>query len=117
LTLAPALRDRLLRGRVLAELDNPLTRGLIWIYRPFVHFALSRPALTLATAGLALVSCLPVAWRLGGEFLPHIDEGDLLYMPTTLSGVDPAEAAQQLAWQDHALSMFGEVASVFGKVG
>jgi Cu(I)/Ag(I) efflux system membrane protein CusA/SilA len=117
LTLGPALRDRLLRGRVVPELANPLTRGLIRVYRPFVHFALSRPALTLATAGLALASCLPIAGRLGGEFLPRVDEGDLLFMPTTLPGVAPAEAATQLFWQDHAMSRFPEVASVFGKVG
>ncbi len=117
LTLAPALRDRCLRGRVSPELANPITRGLIRVYRPFVHFALTRPALTLATAGLALLSCLPVLGRLGGEFLPRVDEGELLFMPTTLPGVAPDQAATQLFWQDHALSQFPEVASVFGKVG
>jgi Cu(I)/Ag(I) efflux system membrane protein CusA/SilA len=117
LTLAPALRERLLKGRIVPEFENPLTRGLVRLYRPFVHFALSRPALTLATAALALASCLPIASRLGGEFLPRVDEGDLLYMPTTLPGVDPAEAGLQLFWQDHAMSKFSEVMSVFGKVG
>jgi Cu(I)/Ag(I) efflux system membrane protein CusA/SilA len=117
LTLAPALRDRLLRGRVVPEFANPLTRGLVRAYRPFVHFALSRPTLTLATAGLALLSCLPVIGRLGGEFLPRVDEGDLLYMPTTLPGVAPVDAATALFWQDHAMSRYGEVKSVFGKVG
>ena len=117
LTLAPALRDRLLRGQVIPEFGNPITRTLVRIYRPFVHFALSRPALTLATAGLALISCLPILSRIGAEFLPRINEGDLLYMPTTLPGVSPDEAALQLFWQDHAMSQFGEVASVFGKVG
>ncbi len=117
LTLAPALRARLLSGRVIPEFGNPLTRGLVRIYRPFVHFALSRPALTLATAGLALISCLPIVGRIGAEFLPRVDEGDLLYMPTTLPGVSPEEASQQLFWQDRAMSQFGEVASVFGKVG
>jgi Cu(I)/Ag(I) efflux system membrane protein CusA/SilA len=117
LTLAPALRDRLLRGRMIAEFANPLTRNLVRLYRPFVHFALRRPAFTLATALLALASCVPLLSRLGGEFMPRIDEGDLLYMPTTLPGVDPSEAGVQLAWQDHAISKFGEVASVFGKVG
>jgi Cu(I)/Ag(I) efflux system membrane protein CusA/SilA len=117
LTLAPALRDRLLRGRVIPEFDNPITRGLVWAYRPFVHFALGRPALTLSTAALALLSCLPVAGALGGEFLPRLEEGDLLFMPTTLPGVSPDESALQLYWQDHAISKFGEVATVFGKVG
>ncbi len=117
LTLAPALRDRLLGGRVVPEFDNPLTRGLVRAYRPFVHLALTRPAITLATAVLALASCLPILGRLGGEFLPRIEEGDLLYMPTTLPGAPPDQVATQLAWQDHALSQFGEVATAFGKVG
>ncbi|HSS37828.1 MAG TPA: efflux RND transporter permease subunit, partial [Polyangia bacterium] len=117
LTLAPALRDRVLGGRVVPELDNRLTRTLVGLYRPFVHFALRRPALTLATAALALVSAVPVAARLGGEFMPRLDEGELLYMPTTLPGVEPEQAAFQLYWQDHAMSQFGEVETVFGKVG
>jgi Cu(I)/Ag(I) efflux system membrane protein CusA/SilA len=117
LTLAPALRDRLLRGRVLPEFDNPITRGLVRIYRPFVHFALRRPALTLVTAALAVLSCLPIVTRLGGEFLPRIDEGDLLFMPTTLPGIPAGEAAVQLRRQDRAISQFEEVATVFGKVG
>jgi copper/silver efflux system protein len=117
LTLAPALRNRLLRGRVIPEFANPLTRGLVRMYRPFVHFALSRPVLTLMTAVLALASCLPIAFRLGGEFLPRVDEGDLFYMPTTLPGVPPEAAAQQLGWMDHTLADFPEVLTVFGKVG
>ena len=56
-------------------------------YRPFVHFALARPALTLVTAALAVISCLPIVSHLGGEFLPRIDEGELLYMPTTAAGL------------------------------
>jgi copper/silver efflux system protein len=118
LTLAPALRDRLLlRGRVMPEFDNPLTRVLVRIYRPFVHFALTRPALTLITAALAVISCVPVASRLGGEFLPRVDEGDLLFMPTTLPGVPPDQAVLQLARQGHAIAEFKEVSTVFGKVG
>jgi Cu(I)/Ag(I) efflux system membrane protein CusA/SilA len=117
LTLAPALRDRWLRGRVIPEADNPLARGLVALYRPFVQLALARPALTLLTAGLAVLSCLPIAGRLGGEFLPAIDEGDLLFMPTTQPGVSPGEAAQQLAVQDRALRRLPEVDTVFGKVG
>jgi Cu(I)/Ag(I) efflux system membrane protein CusA/SilA len=80
LSLAPALRVRLLSGRVRRELDNPLTARLVRVYRPFVQFALRRPALTLVTAALAVLSCLPVVSRLGGEFLPRVDEGDLLFM-------------------------------------
>jgi Cu(I)/Ag(I) efflux system membrane protein CusA/SilA len=117
LTLAPALRDRLLAGRLRAELDNPLTRWLVRAYRPFVHFALARPVLTLLTAALAVASCLPILSRLGGEFLPRIDEGDLLFMPTTMPGAPPEPALMQLAWQDRTIAGFAEVATVFGKVG
>ena len=117
LTLGPALRDRLLRGHVIPEMGNPLTKGLVRVYGPFVHFALSRPALTLATAALAVLSCLPILSKLGAEFMPRVEEGDLLFMPTTLPGVSPDEAAQQLFWQDHAMSRFAEVRTVFGKVG
>ncbi|HET7540232.1 MAG TPA: efflux RND transporter permease subunit [Polyangiaceae bacterium] len=117
LTVAPALRERLLRGRVVGEFENPITRGLVSAYRPFVHFALTRPTLTLATATLAVASCLPIAAHLGGEFMPRIDEGDLLFMPTTLSGVPPEDALSALRRQDRAISDFPQVATVFGKVG
>jgi copper/silver efflux system protein len=117
LTLAPALRDRLLRGKVTPEFFNPLTRTLVRLYRPFVHFALTRPTLTLLLAGVALLSCLPIAAHLGGEFLPRIDEGDMLFMPTTLPGAPPEELAWQLRQLDRVLSEVPEVATVFGKVG
>jgi len=117
LTLAPALRDRLLRGRITPEFDNPLTRALVTVYRPFVHFALRRPALTLLVAVLALVSSVPIALRLGGEFLPRIEEGDLLFMPTTLPGAPMEELAPQLRLQDRSLAEVKEVATVFGKIG
>jgi Cu(I)/Ag(I) efflux system membrane protein CusA/SilA len=117
LTVAPALRARLVAGRIRPELGNPLTRLLVRIYRPFVHFALRRPVLTLATAVLAVLSCLPIASHLGGEFLPRVDEGDLLFMPTTLPGVPPDQAVAMLRRQDRAIRQFSEVASVFGKVG
>jgi Cu(I)/Ag(I) efflux system membrane protein CusA/SilA len=116
-TLAPALRDRLLRGRVLPEFDNPITKRLVQLYRPFVHFALARPALTLITAALAVASCFPILSRLGGEFLPRVDEGDLLFMPTTLPGVAAGDAGIQLRKFDQAIGRFEEVSTVFGKVG
>jgi Cu(I)/Ag(I) efflux system membrane protein CusA/SilA len=116
-TAAPALRDRLLVAPVRPELGNPLMRALLGAYRPFVRFALRHPKLTLATGMLALFSCVPIASRLGGEFLPRMDEGDLLYMPTTLPGISAEQAREQLARQDHALAAFDEVESVLGKVG
>jgi Cu(I)/Ag(I) efflux system membrane protein CusA/SilA len=116
-TVAPALRERLVRGRIVPELDNPITRRLVRIYRPFVTFALARPALTLATAALAAASCFPIIGRLGGEFLPRVDEGDLLFMPTTLPGVSVGDAGVQLNKIDKTLAQFPEVATAFGKVG
>ncbi len=117
LTLGPALRVALLRGRIKREEENPLMRRLIRMYRPFVHFALTRPTLTLVTAFLAVLSTVPIASRLGAEFLPRIDEGDLLFMPSTIAGVDPADAAWEMRRQDRLIKKFGEVSTVFGKVG
>jgi copper/silver efflux system protein len=117
LTVAPALRAHVLGGRVTAEFENPLTRGLVGLYRPFVHFALSRPFFTLTTAALAVCSCLPLLPKLGGEFFPRVDEGDLLFMPTTLPGISEGDAATQLARQDRVIAGFPEVLTAFGKVG
>ena len=116
-TVAPALRDRLVRGRIVPEFDNPITKRLVRIYRPFVTFALARPTLTLVTAALAAASCSPIITRLGGEFLPRVDEGDLLFMPTTLPGVSVGDAGVELNKIDKTLAQFPEVATAFGKVG
>jgi copper/silver efflux system protein len=118
LTVAPALRDRLLtRGRFVSEDQNPVTRMLVRAYRPFVHFALARPGLTLATAGLAALSCVPIIPRLGSEFLPRIDEGELLYMPTTTPGLTGDDAAGELLEQDRDIAAHPAVASAYGKIG
>jgi copper/silver efflux system protein len=117
LTVAPALRDRLLAGRIVPELGNPLTRTLVRMYRPFVHFALAHPAVTLVTASLAALSCLPIVSRLGSEFLPHLDEGDLLYMPTTAAGLPHTDAPFELAAQDRTIAEHPAVAAVYGKIG
>jgi Cu(I)/Ag(I) efflux system membrane protein CusA/SilA len=117
LTVAPALRDRLLRGRIVPELGNPLTRLLVRAYRPFVHFALSRPTLTLVTAGVAALSCLPIVSRLGSEFLPRLYEGDLLYMPTTASGLTHDDAPFELATQDRLIAKHPGIDAVYGKIG
>jgi Cu(I)/Ag(I) efflux system membrane protein CusA/SilA len=117
LTVAPALRDRLLSGRIRPELGNPLTRTLVRAYQPFVHFALRRPTLTLVTAGLAALSCLPIVTRLGSEFLPRLDEGDLLYMPTTAPGLGHDEAPFELAAQDRLIAQHPAVDAVYGKIG
>ena len=117
LTVGPALRGQLLVRPVTDERNHWLMRGLMSLYRPFVHLALSRPGVTLLTAGLAVASVVPILSRLGGEFLPPIAEGDLLYMPTTRSGVDPEAAVVDLRQQDRTIAAFPEVATVFGKLG
>jgi Cu(I)/Ag(I) efflux system membrane protein CusA/SilA len=116
-TLAPALRDLLLRGRIKSEREHPVSRFIIRLYEPFVHIALSRPLTTLSIGAFALLSTVPVFLRLGSEFMPALDEGDLLYMPTTLPSISIEEAKRQLELQDAALRRFPEVKTVFGKVG
>ena len=93
---ARAARSAAARDASCRSSRNPLTRLLVRAYRPFVHFALSRPAFTLATAGLAALSCLPIVAHLGSEFLPRIDEGDLFYMPTTAPGLSADDADGEL---------------------
>ena len=86
-------------------------------YRPFVHFALRRPTLTLVTAGLAALSCLPIVTRLGSEFLPRLDEGDLFYMPTTAPGLGHDDAPFELATQNRLIAKHPGVDAVYGKIG
>ncbi len=117
LTLAPALRSWLVRGRIVPEMRNPLTAVLVRAYRPLVHFVLARPAITLVTATLAAISCLPIVSHLGSEFLPHIDEGELLYMPTAAAGLGAQDAHGELAEQDRDIAVLPGVQAVFGKIG
>jgi Cu(I)/Ag(I) efflux system membrane protein CusA/SilA len=116
-TFAPALRDLLIRGKIRREADHPVSRLIRAVYEPFVYVALRRPITTLAIGGLALLSAIPVALRLGSEFMPALNEGDILYMPTTLPGLSIEEAKRQLSRQDAILAGFPEVARTFGKVG
>jgi copper/silver efflux system protein len=116
-TLAPVLRDLLVRGPVRPESRHALSRLVTALYRPFVFVALRRPRTTLLIGLLAILSAVPLARRLGQEFMPPLDEGDLLYMPTSWPGLSAAEAARQLRAQDRVLRSFPEVESVFGKAG
>ena len=116
-TLVPVLMGLWIRGRIPAEARNPLTRGLIALYRPALNLALRSPRATLAIAGLML---LATAWpisQLNGEFLPPLDEGDMLYMPTALPGLSAGKAQQLLQQTDAMIRSVPEVASVFGKAG
>jgi len=116
-TLVPVLMGYWIRGRIPDERANPLVRALIAAYRPLLDAALGAPRTTLAIAGALLLSTLWPISRLGGEFLPPLDEGDLLYMPTALPGLSAGKAAQTLQQVDRMIRGVPEVARVFGKVG
>jgi copper/silver efflux system protein len=117
ITFAPALRDLLIRGKIRPESEHPLSRMIVAIYKPFVFVALRRPKSTLAIGLCAMISAVPLATRLGHEFMPPLNEGDILYMPITFPNISLEEAKRQLQKQDQLLKSFPEVESVFGKVG
>jgi copper/silver efflux system protein len=117
ITFAPALRDVLLRGKIQPEEKHPVSRFIIRLYKPFVYVALRRPISTVAIGLLALCSAVPLAMKLGHEFMPPLNEGDMLYMPITFPNISIEQAKVQLQRQDRVLRSFPEVASVFGKIG
>ena len=116
-TLIPVLMGYLVRGRIPEETANPLNRGLIALYRPVLNAVLKAPKTTLLVAALLLgVSLWPLK-HIGAEFMPPLDEGDLLYMPTALPGLSAAKAAELLQQTDRLIKTVPEVASVYGKAG
>ncbi len=116
-TLAPALRDFLLKGHIRPEAEHPVSRFIIRIYKPFVYVALRKPITTVLIGVFAVLSAIPLYLRLGSEFMPPLNEGDILYMPTTLPNLSIEEAKRQLQRQDAMLKAFPEVRTVFGKIG
>jgi copper/silver efflux system protein len=116
-TLVPILMGYWIRGRLPEEHKNPLNRLLIKLYRPVLDTALTRPRLTLVLAALVLVSAIWPISQLGGEFLPALDEGDLLYMPSALPGLSAQKAAELLQQTDRMIKTVPEVAHVHGKAG
>ncbi|MGF6092326.1 efflux RND transporter permease subunit [Pseudomonas sp. 18173] len=116
-TLVPVLMGYWIRGRIPSEQQNPLNRWLIRIYQPALDAVLRRPRITLLVALLVFVSALWPMSRLGGEFLPPLDEGDLLYMPSALPGLSAQKAAQLLQQTDRLIKTVPEVEHVFGKAG
>jgi Cu(I)/Ag(I) efflux system membrane protein CusA/SilA len=116
-TLIPVLMGYLVRGRIPAESANPLNRVLIDGYRPLLHAVLRFPRLTILAALAMLLATLYPATHVGGEFLPPLDEGDLLYMPSALPGISAGKAAQLLQQTNRMIRTVPEVASVFGKAG
>ena len=116
-TLAPVLMVLLIRGRIRAETKNPLSRLLIALYRPILSGALRVRWVTLALAVVAVGCTAPIFFRLGAEFMPPLNEGTILYMPTTVPGLSIPESAKVLQVQDQLLTTFPEVERVFGKMG
>ncbi|MFP5449261.1 MAG: Cu(I)/Ag(I) efflux system membrane protein CusA/SilA [Pseudoalteromonas distincta] len=117
ITLVPVLMGYLIRGRIPAEDANPINRGLTRAYRPAIDWVLRKPRTVLL---LALVVFATTAWplsRLGGEFIPPMDEGALLYMPSALPGISAAKAAELLQQTDRLIKTVPEVETVFGKAG
>jgi Cu(I)/Ag(I) efflux system membrane protein CusA/SilA len=117
ITFGPALMGFLIRGKIFPEKRHPVSRFMIRLYEPFVYVALRRPKSTVAIGLFALASAVPIAMRLGNEFMPPLNEGDLLYMPITFPNISIEEAKRQLQYQDRILRSFPEVETVFGKVG
>jgi Cu(I)/Ag(I) efflux system membrane protein CusA/SilA len=105
------------RGRIIPEHKNPINRFLIWIYRPVIRGVLRAKTLTILVAIAALGATVWPARQLGTEFMPSLNEGTLMYMPTTLPGVSVTKAAELLQVQDRIIKSFPEVASVYGKAG
>ncbi|HEV8260374.1 MAG TPA: efflux RND transporter permease subunit [Burkholderiales bacterium] len=116
-TLIPVLMGFLIRGKIPDEKKNPLNRGLIALYRPLLDKVLAFPKTTLVVAALILLATLYPATQIGGEFMPPLDEGDLLYMPSALPGISSGKAAELLQQTDRLIKTVPEVASVFGKAG
>jgi len=117
ITLVPVLAGYFIRGRLRGRDANPVARGLQAAYRPLVAFAVRRPVLVLLM-GLALgLSALFPYSRIGSEFMPTLDEGSLMYMPTTLPGLSPGEARELLQQTDRIIASHPEVERVMGKIG
>ena len=117
ITLVPVLMGYWIRGNLPDEKANPLNRWLIRIYRPFLDIVLSHPKSTLAIAFLIFLTSFWPLERLGGEFLPPLDEGDLLYMPSALPGLSVQKASELLQQTDRMIKSVPEVEEVFGKAG
>ena len=116
-TLVPVLMGYLIRGRIPDEKSNPISRTLIAAYQPLLEAVLRAPKLTLAiAAAILVVSAWPLR-HIGAEFMPRLDEGDLLYMPSALPGLSAGKAAELLQQTDRMIKSVPEVASVYGKAG
>jgi copper/silver efflux system protein len=117
ITLVPALMVLFVRGRIIPEHRNPLNRFLIALYRPVIRLVLQAKTVTILLALVVLAVSIWPMTRLGTEFMPNLNEGTLLYMPTTLPGLSVTKSAELLQMQDRIIHSFPEVESVYGKAG
>ena len=116
-TLIPVLMGYLIRGKIPDEASNPINRALTAAYRPALDWVIGKPRTTMVVAVLAFATTAWPLAHLGAEFMPNMDEGDLLYMPSALSGLSAAKAGQLLQQTDRMIKTVPEVDSVFGKAG
>ena len=117
ITLVPVLMLLFIRGKIMPEHKNPVNRFMIWVYRPIIEAVMRRKKLTIVIALLFMVLTIYPASRLGSEFMPTLNEGTLLYMPSSLPGMSVTKAAELLQSQDKIIKSFQEVESVLGKAG
>jgi Cu(I)/Ag(I) efflux system membrane protein CusA/SilA len=117
ITVVPVLMGYLIRGKILPENKNPVNRLLSWIYRPVIRLVMRAPWVMVAAGILVMTSAIWPLSRLGSEFMPPLDEGDWMYMPTTRPGLSIGEATQLLQQTDRLIKSVPEVAQVFGKIG
>ena len=117
ITLVPVLMLLFIRGKIPSEMKNPIVRALIWVYHPIIAWVMRWKKLTIALAAIVLAVSAYPAMQLGSEFMPVLNEGTLLYMPSTLPSISVTKAAELLQTQDRILKTFPEVESVFGKAG
>ena len=117
LTLVPVLMMLFIRGKIMPEAKNPVNRFLIWIYRPIIKSVMKWKKLTIGLALVAMLVSIYPASRLGSEFMPTLNEGTLLYMPSSLPGMSITKAAELVQTQNKIIKSFPEVTSVWGKAG
>ncbi|WP_455217526.1 efflux RND transporter permease subunit [Kaarinaea lacus] len=117
ITLMPILMGYFIRGKIAPEHKNPINRALIAMYRPVINWVLDNPKATLIMGVVLIISIAYPLFRIGSEFMPELDEGDLLYMPTTFTGVSIGKAGELLQITDRLIRTLPEVRTVFGKVG
>ncbi len=117
ITLVPVLMGYFIRGKITPEHKNPLNRLLIWLYRPLINVVTHRPLLVLAASAVLMVVGMWPATQLGSEFMPDLNEGDIMYMPTTFPGISIGKAQQLLQQTDKLIKSVPEVKTVFGKIG